>query len=112
MAVVLVCLIVGLTGGRPLFFKIALGALLVDMTWPKLYLPIAFVWLGMAKGISGIVSRVMLMLIFMLVVTPLGFLKRHVGSEPLRLKEWKRSRDSVFVVRDRRYLARDCEKPY
>lgn len=112
MAVVLVCLVLGLMDGRALFFKVALGALLVDMAWPKLYLPIAVIWLGIANGMSGIVSKVMLTLIFMFVVTPLGFLKRHIGSEPLRLKEWKRSRGSVFVALDKNYSARDCEKPY
>ena len=112
MAMVLLCLISGLAGGNQLFFKIAIGLLLVDMAWSKIFIPVAVIWLEFANVMGGIVSKVILTVIFFLVVTPLGFLKRRTGSEPLRLKEWKRSGDSVFAVRDRTYSARDFEKPY
>jgi hypothetical protein len=112
MAMVLLCLIAGLAGGNQLFFKIAIGLLLIDMIWPKIFFPVAVVWFGFANIMSGIVSKIILTIIFFLVVTPIGLLKRRTGPEPLRLKEWKRNKDSVFAVRNRSYSARDFEKPY
>lgn len=112
MVTVLLCLVIGLTGQNQLFFKIGLGVLLIDIIWPKIFFPVAVVWFGFGNAAGGIISKVGLTIIFFLVVTPLGFLKRRTGSEPLRLREWKQSRTSVFAVRDRRYCAHDLEKPY
>lgn len=112
MAMVLLCIIAGLTNGNQLFFKIALITMLIDMVWPKIFLPVAAVWLGFAKVMSTIVSKIILTAIFFLVVTPIGFFKRRTGSEPLRLKEWKRNTDSVFTIRNKTFSATDFEKPY
>jgi hypothetical protein len=112
MVIVLICLIIGLTAGNHLFFKIAIGALFIDMIWPKIFLPAAIIWQGFANITGGIMSKIILTLIFFLVVTPIGFLKRCAGSEPLQLKEWKQSKNSVFKIRNRSYSARDFEKPY
>lgn len=112
MAMVLLCLIMGVVGGNNLFFKAAIGALLIDMIYPKIFLPAAIIWLGFANVIGGIVSKVILTVIFFLVVTPLGFIKRLTGSEPLQLKKWKESGMSVFTVCNRPYSVRDFENPY
>ncbi len=112
LAMVLLCLIISLAGGNQFVIKIALGLLLIDMVWPKFFLPIAIIWLCLANVMGSIISKIILAIIFFLMVTPLGFLKRHTGSEPLRLKEWKRSKNSVFTVRNRSYSASDLEKPY
>jgi hypothetical protein len=55
MAMVLLCLISGLAGGNQLFFKIAIGLLLVDMAWSKIFIPVAVIWLEFANVMGGIV---------------------------------------------------------
>ena len=45
------------------------------------------------------VSKIILTLIFFLIVTPVGLIRRWTGADSLQLKKWKQGTDSVFVER-------------
>lgn len=41
-------------------------------------------WMRMAEGMSFVMTRVILAIVFYLVVTPIGWLRRALGGDPLR----------------------------
>lgn len=53
----------------------------------------------------------LLLFIYYGVLTPLAFILRRLGYDPMRLRQWKRSASSAFVERGHRYTARDLKTP-
>jgi hypothetical protein len=112
MAMVLICLLLGYWGKFPKFLPAAIVLLLITMTWPNAFRPLAVLWFGLSHLLSSVVSRVILSVIFFLVVTPIGVIRRWAGKDALQLKKWKQGRDSVFVVREGPVLGKDMTNPY
>lgn len=112
MAMVLICLLLGYWGKFPKFLPVSLVLLLITMTWPNAFRPLAVLWFGLAHLLSSVVSRVILSVLFFLLVTPIGLIRRLMGADALKLKEWKQGRDSVFVVREGVIQGKDLENPY
>jgi hypothetical protein len=73
--------------GRPVVSGVlgAVGVLLVvaGLTIPAQLGPALRVWMGLAHAISKVTTPVFLGVVFFLVVTPIGLLKRLFGSRPL-----------------------------
>jgi hypothetical protein len=112
MAMVLICLLLGYWGKFPKFLPVSLVLLLITMTWPNAFRPLAVLWFGLSHLLSSVVSRVVLSVIFFLVVTPIGVIRRWAGKDALQLKKWKQGRDSVFVVREGPVQGKDMTNPY
>ncbi|MGO8763452.1 MAG: hypothetical protein ACLP2P_14890 [Desulfobaccales bacterium] len=112
MAMVLICLLLGYWGKFPKFLPAAIMLLLITMTWPKAFTPLAVLWFGLSHLLSSVVSRVILSVVFFLVVTPIGVIRRWAGKDALQLKKWKQGRDSVFVVREGPVQGKDMTNPY
>jgi len=55
---------------------------------------------------------VLLSILFFLVITPIGVLRRLFGKDSLKLRDFKASRDSATVERNHVFTAQDIEKPY
>lgn len=77
------CWIAGAVLGLPALTGTALG------------LPGYWLWMGIAFVMGNIMSRVLLSLIFFLLVTPMGILRKALGNDPLSLK--KETTDSYWV---------------
>jgi hypothetical protein len=112
MAMVLICLLLGYWGKFPKFLPVAIVLLLITMVWPKAFRPLAGLWFGLSHLLSSVVSRVILTILFFLVVTPIGLIRRLFGADALQLKKWKQGRDSVFVVREGPVQGKDLVNPY
>jgi hypothetical protein len=112
MAMTLLALIAGLITGHRYFIILAVVLLVLTMTAPAIFRPVAIIWLGFSTLLGLIVSKILLSLIFFLVITPLGILKRICGSEPLQLKKWKKDASSVFTERNHLYEPDDIRHPY
>ena len=112
MALVLVCLLAGLATGSRNWFLAALILLVVNMIQPKAYFLAARGWLGFSHLLGTVMSKVILTVIFFAVVTPLALLRRALGHDPMRLKQWKRSDGSVFETRDHTYTPEEIERPF
>jgi hypothetical protein len=126
-ALVLLCLIVFMFTFSRLFVTFALILLVVNMVCPVVFRPAALVWFGLAEVLGMVVSRIVLTLVFVMMVIPVGLIRYWAGSDPMRLKEWKQSRnivgcqndasegkykDSVFVERNHLYTDQDIINPY
>jgi hypothetical protein len=72
------------------------GALgLPALTGTVIGLPGSWLWMGIAFVLGNIVSRILLGLIYYLVFTPLGLLRRLTGADPLALRRGRA--DSYWV---------------
>lgn len=62
-----------------------LGALLIifGLLWPRVLVLPSRVWMLLAEGLSFVTTRIILALVFFLVVTPIGVVKRLTGWDPL-----------------------------
>jgi hypothetical protein len=112
MAMVLICLLLGYWGKFPKFLPVSLVLLILTMAWPNAFRPLAVLWFGLSHLLSSVVSRVILTVLFFLVVTPIGLIRRLAGADALQLKKWKQGKDSVFVVREGPVQGKDLANPY
>jgi hypothetical protein len=112
MAMVLICLLLGYWGKFPKFLPVSVVLLLLTMTWPNAFRPLATLWFGLSHLLSSVVSRVILTVVYFLVVTPIGLIRRLSGADSLQLKKWKQGQDSVFIVREGAIQGKDLENPY
>lgn len=91
---------------------IATGLLLLCMTMPRLFAPFARLWFALADRLATVASILLLTLVFLLLVTPVGIARRRLGSDPLKLKEWRSGSGTLFTPRNHRWHPADMEKPY
>jgi len=112
MAMVLICLLVVLIGDRQQFVGIAVILLLVNMIKPMLYKPVARLWLGLSHLLGTVMSKIILTVLFFIMVTPIGMIRRVLGRDTLQLKKWKKGTDSVFRRRDHLFEADDIKHPF
>ena len=112
MAMVLICLLLGYWGKFPKFLPVSLVLLFITMAWPKAFKPLAGLWFGLSHLLSSVMSRVLLTVVFFLIVTPIGVIRRWTGADALQLKKWKQGQDSVFVVREGPVQGKDMANPY
>ena len=112
LALVLILLIIEYIK-RPNWLTVAaMTVLVLVMTWPSLFKPLARIWFGFSHILGGVVSKVLLTIVFFVVVTPIGLIRKVFGADPMKLSIWKKSTDSVLVDRNHSYTKEDIEKPY
>jgi len=112
MAMVLICLLLGYFGKFPQFLGVSIILLLITMACPKVFKPLAFLWFGLSHALGLVVSKIVLTLIFFVVVTPIGLIRRLMGADSLQLKKWKKGSESVFVERQGAIQDKDLRQPY
>jgi len=90
----------------------AIAVLVLTMTWPMAFAPLSRVWFGLSNLLGAVVSRVLLTVIFFLIATPIGLLRRLAGKDSMKRKAWRQGSSSVFTERNHTYAAEDLERPY
>jgi hypothetical protein len=112
MAITLSCLVFGLYAGNNCALYAAVISLLLNMIWPAAYKPAGRIWFGVSHVLGNMMSKILLSLIFFLIVTPVGLIRRLLGHDTLQLKKWKKGQESVFKTRDFIARSKDLEVPY
>ena len=112
MAMVLLLLILFMSLRWDVFLFGAITLHVLNMIVPQAYRPVAVVWLGLAHLMGSVVSKILMSLVFFLVVTPIGILRRLSGHDSLRLRAFKAGKESVMVERKHVFAGLDLEKPY
>ena len=82
----------------PIWLALAVVVLLVALAAPRLLAPFNRLWMKFGLLLHAIVSPVVLALMFYGCITPIGFLMRLTGKDPLRLK-FEREAESYWIVR-------------
>jgi len=67
------------------YIALPLGALLIllGLLWPRALVLPNRAWMLLAEGLSYVTTRIILGLVFFLIITPIGVLKRLSGWDPL-----------------------------
>jgi hypothetical protein len=112
MALVLVLLLVTAFTRKYGLLPWTIAALVINMTAPQLYKPLAVVWLGFSHLLGSVMSRIILGIIFFCVVTPIALIRKLAGKDSLKLSVFKAGSESAMVIRNHTFTAKDIEKPY
>jgi hypothetical protein len=80
---------------------------LITLIVPIVFYPFAAVWFWLSKVLSVIGSRVLLTIVFFIVVTPVGLIRRLLKRDSLKIDQFKKSTKSVMTDRDHLYTAGD-----
>jgi len=112
MAMVLLLLLLAVSPKRHGFLIAAIVVHIVNMIAPQIFRPIAVIWLGLSNLLGEVVPKVLLSIVFFLVVTPIGILRRLAGKDALKLRVFKGGQDSVMLERNHLFIGRDLERPY
>lgn len=90
----------------------ALILILLTIVVPMVFYPFAVVWFGLAKLLAAVVPPVLLGILFFMMVTPLGLVRRAMGRDALRLRQFKKGRSSVMSNRDHVYTETDLKDTF
>ena len=90
----------------------AMLLLLIGMVAPVSMKSLAWAWFGLSHLLGQVMSRVLFSIVYLLLVLPVGLIRRLLGKDALRLKLWKQSDASCFVERAHVFTAEDLKNPY
>ncbi len=112
MAMVLLLLLFYLKTRRDGLLYAAAVLHVVNMIVPRIFTPIAVLWLGLSHVLGTVMSKVLLSVLYFGLVTPIGALRRLLGKDSLQLRAFKASEESAMTVRNHLFVGHDIEKPY
>ncbi len=112
MAMVLLVLIFYVKTRRDGYLWAAVVLHVVNMIVPRIYAPVAILWLGLSHVLGTVMSKILLSILFFGLVTPIGLLRRLLGKDSLKLNEFKASQESAMLVKNHLFVGSDIEKPY
>lgn len=85
-----------------LFFGLAL---------PRVLRPVEWAWMKMAQAVGYVMTRVILTVTFLAIITPLGLIRRLLNKDPLQIK-FRRPVKSYWVAVKEDGPTSRPEKPY
>jgi polyferredoxin len=112
MAMVLILLLIGYFTGEVTYFKLSIPILILNMIYPMLFYPLAIFWFGLSHLIGGLVSKVLLTLVFFTILLPIGLIRRILGKDSLHLKAWKKDSTSAMTDRNKTFTSEDLVDPF
>jgi len=92
-------------------YAFAVAALLTALLFPKLYTPFTWLWFGMAKVLERFTSKTLLFLIFFLIITPVGLLRKTLGKDNLHTNLSQKYKN-IFESPPHAYQSEDMEKQF
>ena len=95
-----------------ILYSFSIVSLLITALIPVLFTPFSWLWFKFAGFIELLFSKIMLSVIFYIIVTPLGLLRRGFAKDNLQIRSFKKGRKSVFVVKNTTYKKEDMENQY
>ena len=84
----------------------------ITLVVPGLFYPFAVFWFGLSKILNAISSRIMMAIVFFLVLTPIALIRKLTGVDSLKIKEFKKNKQSVMIQRDHLYTGADLENTF
>ena len=112
LVIVLILLLITYWTGKLLFILISIGTLVVVMTIPVVLTPLAVIWYYFSTALGQVTNRIILTIVFGIVLTPVGIVRRWMGFDPMKRKAWKNGVQSVFTERNHTFTSNDLKMPY
>jgi hypothetical protein len=94
-----------------LFGWISSGLIVVALLVPRALGPVESIWMKVAHVMGAIMTRVLLVLTYFLLITPIGLLMRLFGKDPLQVRPAPGSQSFWIEVPNEGPCSRP-EKPY
>jgi hypothetical protein len=107
LVAILVTIFLSMYQKQSYFITWAFILTLLTLLIPILFYPFAAIWFWLSKILSFIGSRVFLTVIFFIVVTPMGLIRRLFKKDSLKIYQFKKSTKSVLTDRNHLYTADD-----
>lgn len=79
---------------------------------PILLFPLAYIWFALAQFLSWFSSRLLLIILFFLLVTPVAFVRKLMRKDSLQLKAFKKDCTTAFIEKNRKFTASDLKYPF
>lgn len=89
------------------FVIAALFLTLITLLVPIIFNPFAALWFWLSRILSSFGSRVLLTIVFFIVITPIGLIRRLLKRDSLKTDQFKKSKKTVLTDRDHLYTAAD-----
>jgi hypothetical protein len=112
LALILLTLIAGFWLQNNTAFKFAVAEVLVVLVVPVLMYPFTFLWLNISNLLGSVMSKVILIIIFYVFVFPVALFRKAKGIDTLKLKQFKKNTETVFIKRNHSYSKDDFVNPY
>ena len=90
--------------GARILVPLGVGLMVLGVIYPRILIYPNKAWMKLAEGLSFVSTRVILALVFFLVLTPIGLIKRAMGWDPLHRRS--NSLDTYWRPYSKRQL--DC----
>lgn len=84
-----------------LFFGFGIFLIVVGVVFPKMLAPLYRVWMAIGILLGVIVSPLILLLLFIILIIPMGLLRRVFGDDPLK-RSLEKSATTYWVPHDTR----------
>jgi hypothetical protein len=97
LLVILAAIYCGLHFKGRYFYVAAFIATLFTILWPFIFLPFAMIWFAAVKVLSRLSSWFMMFFLFFIIVTPVALFRRLAGKDTLKLRQFKKNRQSVMT---------------
>ncbi len=112
MAMTLICLLLGYFTKNNMYYVAAIPVLVMTMAFPLFYYPVAILWFGLTAILGEVVSKVLLTVVYVVILMPIGIIRRMMGKDAMLLKIFKKDSSSVMVVRNHDFVADDIVNPF
>jgi hypothetical protein len=80
---------------------------LLTLVCPVVFYPFAIIWFGFSKVMGKISTGIMLGVVFFIIVIPVGLIRKWMHLDSLKLKQFKKTTDTVMVNREHIYGSAD-----
>lgn len=104
--------ILGLYTEKAYWIYAAIGVLIIVLIAPVLFKPFAVLWFGLSKFLGIISSGLLLTLLFYVIISPVGLIRRAIGKDSLRIRQFKKNRTSAYITRNYQFKPFDLKFPF
>ena len=80
---------------------------LITLLFPVVFYPFAVCWFGLSRIMGVISTWILLVAVFLIIVIPISLVRKMVGSDALKIKQFKKSRRSVMTDRNHVFMDSD-----
>jgi len=77
------------------------------MVFPLIFYPFAFIWFGFSKIMGKLSTGILLGIVFFIIVIPVGMIRQMMRLDGLKIKQFKKTTDTVMVNREHIYADSD-----
>ncbi len=112
LALIAIILIAGVITHSMFIIELSIGLVFLTLIAPVVFSPFSFLWLNLSHTLGRVMSFILLTVIFLIIVTPVGVIRRLLGKDRLRLAQFRKSTLSVFEERTHRFVKDDVLHPY